>query len=356
LSERRPIKRLGVTAVEAAAKGPIIQNTPPLPVIDFGKLGKAAPGVPANPGSLPLADTIVLCWAESEWAALQHVFVSGSQPMPYSDAANSSWQGWSKLTTPSVPQGVGGEYWGYYRLVTLGQKSVLLFKSNVHLDETNGQANLEQLVQLFAKSVKPSLVLSTGTAGGARTGDPIGTVNVVDAGTLLGTAAPATWPTYGNAWVPGWELVQSAGLAQQLMAIPATKADLQSLAQQFNSSYGRNYALSELDPNNLCSGAPVPAVNNLTPSTSLLTAASFAVGNTSGNYGKFACIEMDDAVIGEACKKAGLAFGFARNISDPVQNAELPAADQGRWGEFVYKAYGFYTSYIGALVAWAILS
>jgi nucleoside phosphorylase len=350
------MRRLGVTAAEAAGKGPIIQNTPPLPVIEFGKLGKAAPGVPANPKSLPLADTIVLCWAESEWAALQHVFVSGSQPMPYSSAENSSWHGWSKLTTPTPPHGVEGGYWGYYRLVTLGQKDVLLFKSNVHLDETNGQTNLEKLVQLFAKSVKPSLVLSTGTAGGARTGDAIGTVNVVDAGTLLEQGEPATWPTYGNAWVPSWELVQSASFSQQLMAIPTTRADLQALAQQFNGKYGTDYVLSELDPNNLCSGTPVPAASNLTPNTSLLTATSFAVANTSGNYEQFACIEMDDAVIGEACKKAGLAFGFARNVSDPVQNAALPSKDQGRWGEFVYRAYGFYTSYVGALVAWAILS
>jgi nucleoside phosphorylase len=356
VSQHRPIKRLGVTAVDAAEKGPTIQNTPVLPVIDFGKLGKAAPGVAANPGALPTADTIVLCWAESEWAALQHVFVSGSQPMPYSEAANSMWPGWSKLTAPNVPQGVQGGYWGYYRLVTVGQKDVLLFKSNVHLDETNGQSNLEALVQLFAKSVKPGVILSTGTAGGARPSDPIGTVNVVDAGTLLEKGQPATWPTYGNAWAPTWELVQAASFTRQLMAIPATQADLQLLAQQFNSRYGTNYTLGVLDPNNLCTGAAVPAVNNLTPGTSLLTATSFAVGNTSGNYEQFACVEMDDAVIGEACKKAAIAFGFVRNISDPVQNAALPASDQGRWGEFVYQAYGFYTSYVGALVAWAILS
>ena len=45
------------------------------------------------------------------------------------------------------------------------------------------------------------------------------------------------------------------------------------------------------------------------------------LGRSRGNYAKFACVEMDDAVIGEACKKAAIAFGFVRNISDPVQNA-----------------------------------
>jgi len=355
VSTRRGVKRLGVTAAEAAKKTSSIAHKPPLPIIDFGKLGTVAPGIPANPDSMPTADTVVLCWAESEWAALQHVFVSGAQPMPYSDAGHSSWPGWSRLTTPAVPAGVDGGYWGYYRLVTVGQKRVLLFKSNVHLDETNGQANLEQLVALFGKTVKPGLILSTGTAGGARLKDPIGTVNVVAAGTLLGSGAPANWPTYSNAWVPAWQLVKSPNFVEQLMAIPTTKTDLQSLADAFNRKNGTSYRLSELDPDNLCNGAPVPAVNNLTPATSLLTATTFAVANTSGNFEQFACVEMDDAIIGEACKKAGIAFGFVRNVSDPVQNAALPTTDQGRWGGSVYQAYGFYTSYAGALVAWGIL-
>jgi uncharacterized membrane protein len=64
---------------------------------------------------------------------------------------------------------------------------------------------------------------------------------------------------------------------------------------------------------------------------------------------------MDDAVIAQACKTAGTAFGFVRNISDPVQNAALPPKAQGNWGSAIYDAYGFYTSYNGALAAWAML-
>jgi nucleoside phosphorylase len=356
MSRRRPLRRLGVPAVDAAGHGPSIQNTPSLPPIDFVELGKSAPALPPNPPALPLADTVILCWAEAEWAAVQHVFVSGSQAMPYSAAATSAWPEWSKLTTPGVPAGIDGGYWGYYRLVTVGTTRVLLFKSNVHLDETNGQANLVRLVELFATNVKPTLILSTGTAGGARTADPIGTVNVVDIGTLLENGDAASSPSYGNGWRPAWQLVQSASFNQQLVGIPTTPTDLQSLARQFNEKYGTSYTLTDLDPNNLCSGAPVPSVNDLTPGTSLLTTNNFAVGNTGGNFAQFACIEMDDAVIGEACKNAGIAFGFVRNISDPIQNAALPSQDQGHWGELVYEAYGFYTSYNGALVAWGILS
>ena len=65
---------------------------------------------------------------------------------------------------------------------------------------------------------------------------------------------------------------------------------------------------------------------------------------------------MDDAIIGEVCEAAGIAFGFVRNISDPVQSASLSADIQGEWASTIYDAYGFYTSYNGALAAWAMLA
>ena len=80
------------------------------------------------------------------------------------------------------------------------------------------------------------------------------------------------------------------------------------------------------------------------------------VGTTQGNYQTYTSIEMDDAVIGEACASVQMPFGFVRNVSDPVQSATLPSKMQGQWGSAVYDAYGFYTSYNGALAAWAMLA
>jgi hypothetical protein len=65
---------------------------------------------------------------------------------------------------------------------------------------------------------------------------------------------------------------------------------------------------------------------------------------------------MDDAIIAQVCLGLHTSFGFVRNISDPIQNASLSKAEQGNWGSMIYDAYGFYTSYNGALTAWAILS
>jgi hypothetical protein len=82
------------------------------------------------------------------------------------------------------------------------------------------------------------------------------------------------------------------------------------------------------------------------------------VGTTAGAYQTYTTIEMDDAIIGEACAGSGIAFGFVRNVSDPVQKGALPAKIQVNWGSTMYDAYGFYTSYKGAASAsaWAILA
>jgi nucleoside phosphorylase len=241
--------------------------------------------------------------------------------------------------------------------VQVGTTKVLLFKSNTHYAAAHGEQNLQALTNRFIESVKPKLILSVGTAGGARPTDPIGTVNVVHTDVLYESNQPQNlWPSYSNPWKPNWALLSNSGFRQLLFAVPTTPADLASVGTQFNKFYGTKYPLSELNADGLNMGASVPAINNLTPAgTALVTANSFVVASTSGNLANFACVEMDDAVIASAA--AGkTAFGSIRNISDPIQNAELPEKFQGNWGEAIYTAYGMYTSYNGAIAAWAVLN
>lgn len=332
---------------------PSITNTPALPAVDWSAIGQQAPQLPATPATLPAADAVVITWAEAEWAALEQVFCGGNSPMPYSKRNTNLWSGWVKDAT-GAPSSLG--YWGYYRLVELGSSKVLLFKSNAHYAATGGEQNLEQLTTRLIDNVKPSLILSVGTAGGARTTDPIGTVNVVDAAALYESNQPQTnWPVYADKWTPDWSLIGESDFGKLLFAVPTTASDLQSIATQFNQFYKTSYPLSELNAEGLNGGASSPAVNDLTKTgTALLTTGSFVVANTSGNLDSFACVEMDDAILARTA--AGKAqFGSVRNISDPIQNAALPERSQGNWGEAIYTAYGVYTSYNGALATAAML-
>jgi hypothetical protein len=356
-----PKLRFGISLQEAesSAFSPEIADGPPLPPVNYGLVGKEAPSLlPTPAGSLPKASAVVITWADAEWAALQHVFCSGSSPMPYSDRTRGTWAGWEKYSA-KLPAGApsGWTYWGYYRLVQVSGNPVLLFKSNTHLDWP-GATYLEALVQLLIADVQSKVILSVGTAGGAKPQDHIGTIRAVSAGTLFEPGQPSSnWPDYTNAWSANAATLGNENFARLLFAVPTKASDLQSLCTQFNQHYGTNYTLAQLDPNGLNLGDATPQIDNQTGgSSSLLTTSTFVVGTSAGTYETYTSIEMDDAIIGKACVSGGMAFGFVRNISDPVQSAALPEKVQGNWGSTVYDACGFYTSYNGAVAAWAILA
>jgi nucleoside phosphorylase len=360
-SSHNPKARFGMTlqqAHESAARF-ALTNAPPLPAVNFAAVGKTAPGLAAtSAGSLPKASAVIITWADAEWAAMQQVFCGSGNTMPYSDRTRGTWPAWQKFSS-HLPAGAPSSwtYWGYYRLVTLGTNPVLLFKSNTHLDYP-GAAYLQALIQLLVEQVKPNLILSIGTAGGTKPTDHIGSVRAVSAGTLFEAGKPqASWPVYENAWKGGNAVLGNANFDQLLFPVPTRSGDLQTFCAQFNQLYKTSYTLAQLDPDGLNLGDPSPQIDNQTGTgASLLTTPTFVVGTTSGNYQTFTAIEMDDAVIGKACAASKTAFGFVRNLSDPVQNAALPASAQGHWGSAVYDAYGFYSSYNGAVAAWAMLA
>lgn len=353
-----PKLRFGMSLEEAMSFQPGLVDGPPLPPVNYGSVGKQPPKSLSTPAEkLPQASAVVISWTEAEWAAMNQVFCVGSAPMPYSARTRSSWKGWERYAE-NMPHISQWSYWGETCLVEIGGKPVLLFKSNTHLDHPGAQY-LEELIQRFIADVKPQVILSVGTAGGANPKDHIGTVRAVSAGTLFDSnQAPKSWPQYKCTWKCETAVLSDANFKKLLFPVPTKISDLQTLCSKFNAQYKTNYTLEQLDPDKLNYGDAVPQIDDRTGGgASLLTTASFSepIGTTAGTYKNFAAIEMDDAIIGKACAASHTPFGFVRNISDPVQNAALPSGDN-KWGGAIYDVYGFYTSYNGALAAWAMLA
>lgn len=335
-------------------------DLPDLPPVPWDKFGGEAPDLlGSEAGTLPSADVIIITWAEAEWAAMQQVFVESATPMPYADRDTSYWAGWHKYDwdRPSGEWPSGWDYWGAYRLVKVRDKRVLLFKSNTHLDWP-GQSYLEQMTSQLIDAVSPSLLLSIGTAGGAELEDHEGTVRVVSSGLLYDPdypTDPSKWTDYANNWQADTTFISQLDFVSNLFPIPTTTSDLTQLAANFD---GGQYTLAQLDPNGLCYGDEMVKVYDMTPDKqSLVTTATFVVATNASDspFRNDACVEMDDAILGKVCNEKSTAFGFVRNVSDPVQNADLPVSVQGDWGGVIYSTYGLYTSYNGALVAWAVL-
>jgi nucleoside phosphorylase len=384
---------------------PKLTNPPDLPVINWELVGLTAPVLVKNPGSgLPKADIVVITWVEAEWAALEHVFCQSKTRMAYADRNGhwidgryEGWRGeWIKVEKNSSRDEAESGEWGYCRLLETSSplneqprrkqrgilesierpkgrgikpgprnKKILLFKSSAHL-HTTGEYSVIDMVGLLLDKVQPELILTIGTAGGARTTDKEGTVNVVNKATRLyvGKDGGEEYsPVCSSNWQPTWDIINDINFKELLTAIPVQDDDLNAMHMEFNTAYDTAYSLNELDEDNLDEPDSPPKINNLAEEgTSLLTTDTFVVGNTSWNYKDYAFIEMDDYYVFKTVseyntkKSANVLCGSVRNISDPVQNVNLSQGQQSDWGGVIYSDYGFYTSNNGAIAAFALVA
>lgn len=355
-------------------------NTAPsvLPPVDWASIGAQAPApvtisYKGPDAPLPAADVVMFTWTDSEWSAMDHVFLHGSvQGDSESTTLIHKWLQYSK----SAPSGSnqGGKLWGYYQLVEIqgksGTKRVLLMKSDSHLAHPPWINGLEKMVAAVVADAKPKQIYSIGTAGGASVNQHLGDVAITNGGTLQlqisdNTQSGLNGKTFTSSWFPDLSLMPKA---QQLffpLNKVATLADLASVLQ--SAKNGKQEGATQLAPftvNDLLNAAIDPA-NLGSPKavnfqgTPLLTTDFYFIAAGNSNY---AALEMDDAVIGYAAGQANVDFVFVRNISDTLVPATTPANQpippdaRQAWSSAVYDAYGMFTSYNSAIAAWATIA
>ena len=348
-----------------------IATMPPLPAIDWTTFKGAAPQPIDTPGyvktdPLPVADVVIITWTNAEWAALHHVFCDSSTPMSYNAIAQpGSWDGdWllyardfssvlGELTAHSPSAKI--KAWGRFRMLNISGKKVMLFKSDMHVHTDGAQMPLIQMITQIIADVAPNFIITVGTAGGARVEDNLGTTNVTNAARfqLSGEFVNKTfnYTTFNNAWTIADPTLHS--IDSLLMETPITTAHVTELLTAINNPKGKpatNYTLTNVMNKQTAPGLIPPLVNNIT-STPVLTTNGYDTATTTGNYEKYAAMEMDDAVIAMQADASGIPFAVIRNISDPVENVGISSILQRSWGGTIYNTYGFYTSFNSALAA-----
>jgi nucleoside phosphorylase len=353
-----------------------------LPVVDWSQVGQSAPAVVefnygGSGAKLPTADAIVMTWTSAEWAAMDHVFIrSGVAESPSSAAPKSgSWYLYSK-GAPSSGSGAN-KLWGYYQLVRVGSVGggshrVLLFKSDAHLAHPPYLADLtDELRDLFA-DVHPSRMYSIGTAGGATDQQNLGDVAITNCATCdlklsenSGSSDNGKTFTCTSFFPNTKNLLAKVQqkLFYKLSAVATMDEWQRVLAQAQRDSRDKSlvpYALDDLmngpiEPSNL--RAPRAVDFKGTP---LLTTDTYFIA--PGNTPQYAALEMDDAVIAGVASQLDTPFAFIRNISDAVvvtkdkSGKPMPADARKAWSSVQYDHFGVYSSFNGALAAWATLA
>ena len=293
-------------------------------------------------GKLPEADVLVVTWTVDEGHALSRVLTPGKDSrndyVPYKRnfAAISK-----KMRNGSPAKNAGrlGAYW----TMKLGSKRVVVFKSESHMSQDTAKKQPpagttlpnEDLWQQIIQEVKPTLVITTGTAGGIGPTCEVGDVVVSPIVRFDGTKWLKNLP-YGHASFRDGSPKLNRAIAQKLFKANAPR----------------------LPPDN--KRRPKIILGKSLPQC-VLTTDFFGFDTSNDHYGLKglgAACEMGDAILGLVMSRMGKsapAWVAVRNVSDPQIKAEGSLRDQAHEAAQIYKGFGRWSSVCSAIVCWALI-
>jgi hypothetical protein len=324
---------------------------------------------------LPAADVVVITWTADEAQALAHVLTPGFSP---AQTVKHCWYPYKRNFAAYEPQIRGGAparqsgRLGSYLPVTLAGKTVLCMKSELHLNQdgisskqVEGTATLpvKDFFKQIINEAKPSLFLTIGTAGSVTDAFKLGDVVVTRAARFWLGQEFRNEPYNGNTYRSEWTI--PTGRFEQAETMMA--AFNEYLAQPPVGVPSPQYPASAMIPP---PGGDSPKIRldgrDMDAFHPILTTDWFEYGTTANRLDRWgAGVEMGDAALGLAIHELTTNqrphWAIVRNMSDPVINGELPAKEfhlneQTTWAVGFYTAYGVYTSIIGAITTWAIIT
>jgi hypothetical protein len=325
---------------------------------------------PSPDDPLPKADVAVITWTVAEHRALADVLTPG-YPAKSWYRYTRNYDAYKPKIRSGAPADKGHRLGTYFR-TKVGDKTVLCFKSELHLHQDSiedpnkpGTATLpvKDLFHQMIKEVQPKWFLTAGTAGGTYGDHCLGDVTVTRAAKFRLNEEFRNEPFAGHIYRSEWE-------------IPTTRFD-ECLG--IMKGFSRNLVEPAFAPPTKryqFAGGPIPPPSN-TPHIRMegtggipefhpiLTTDSFEFGTSANHLEKEGiAVEMGDAVLGMVADELGDAapkWGVIRNLSDPQINGDLPSQPrlinmQTHWAVWYYETYGYWTSLMGGLVTWAVIA
>jgi nucleoside phosphorylase len=292
-------------------------------------------------GALPKADVLVVTWTVDEGHALSRVLTPGKDSRnDYVSYTNNFASIAKKMRKgcPALELGRLGAYW----TGKIAGKRVVYFKMDSHLSQDTKVAPKagqtlpnEDVWRQIVAEVQPSLVITTGTAGGIGPDCEVGDVVVSPIVTFDCQKWLAKEPFASEAF-------KSAAPDTRLFA---TATDL------FKANSDR------LPPDNKRLPKIVRAASS---AKGVLTTDFFGFDTSDDHYklqGKGSVSEMGDAVLGLLAQDAPTPAWLAvRNVSDPQIKAEGTLAEQAQVAAQIYKGFGRWSTVCSAIVCWALIA
>jgi purine-nucleoside phosphorylase len=295
-------------------------------------------GPKPNGGSnapLPSADVLVVTWTVDEGHALSRVLTPGKDSrndyLPYTH----NFAAISKKMRAGCPATIAkrlGTYW----TTTIGNKSVVIFKSDSHMSQDGPQLPNIDVWHQIIDEVQPKLVITTGTAGGIGKQLEVGDVIV----------SP----------------IVRFDCISKFKKEPFAKNHFSSVAAKTNHFATARNLFKPNAPRLPPENKRLPEIVVATPNelkSSVVTTDFFGF-DTSDNHFQLQGLgdvsEMGDAVLGLVAKELGTKaprWLAIRNVSDPQIKAEGTIKEQAQMAAQIYKGFGRWSSVCSAITCWA---
>ena len=228
---------------------------------------------------------------------------------------------------------------GLWTRTRIGETEVVLLKSDLHPSTDGAKLPLRTLWAQMIEQVTPTLVITTGTAGGIGAEVLLGDVIVSSRVRWDATTRFAHQPWAHQSYSSQQPAPTSTHLTQAATTLlPINAAHLPSAPRT---------------PRIIDDTAATPV--------SVISTDFFAFDDASNHYGlrtyqpDAKAVEMDDAALGLACTDlaAPPPWVSVRNASDPQMNAPT-LTDETKQAAAIYEKYGYWTTIGSAITCWAL--
>jgi hypothetical protein len=300
-----------------------------------GLAPQTGPKPASGTGPLPRAEVLVVTWTVDEGHALSRVLTPGKDSQNdyvpythnYADISKKMRNGCPARELKRL-----GAFW----TTAIGKKKVVVFKSDSHMSQDGPQLpNIDVWRQIITE-VKPSLVITTGTAGGIGKAVEVGDV-VVSPIVRFDCISKFKKEPFAQA--------HYASNPARTTKFATAKTLFKANAGQLPKTNTRPPKIFVVKPDEL--------------SSSVVTTDFFGF-DTSDNHFKLQGLgdvsEMGDAVLGLVAQQIGATaprWLAIRNVSDPQIKAEGTLKQQEQVAAQIYKGFGRWSTVCSAITCWA---
>jgi hypothetical protein len=270
------------------------------------------------------ADALILLYTDQEISALLDVFTGNNE---WSTARKSQWCGYAhnfsslagSITGISDNDALKSGMFGYLNAVQIGNQLVTLYKTELHAKVNGDKLPIIPVIQQLVNEIRPSLVISTGTAGGMGSVLKCGDVAITSSARFRVSTPYPTYPQINSLSQSSTALSNSPGVNTTYVDYAAqnlTKLTLPGLANCYGQLSDRpGYGF--LKKNTAASSIYVTDVNAVPgPEPMTVVTADF--------------LSADDSTNAEGLENLGIA-----NENDDAYALfaidQLPAAVQPQW-------------------------